>query len=351
MCRKAGSGVWGVGLILFAACSGAGKTPLVIYTPHGRDLLTVLKTRYEQIHPDVDIRWLDMGSQEVYDRVRSERANPQGDLWFGGPATIFALGAADSLLEVFRPSWADQLSPGGRGPGDLYFSVYETPAVIVYAEQAVTAAQAPHDWDDLLDPKWKGKILIRDPIASGTMRAVWGMLIERGLKQTGDTAAGFTWLRRLDAQTKEYVLNGPLLDQKIVRQEGLVTIWDLPDIQLNKRDGLPLGYAFPTSGTPAIEDAIAVVRNAAHRDAARAFEEWVGGAEAQLLAAREAYRLPARTDLPVDSIPAWVRDVRSHMVVADVDWNLLARRGAEWMRYWDEHVRGKGDGGRGTGGR
>ncbi|MGE5742904.1 MAG: extracellular solute-binding protein, partial [Gemmatimonadota bacterium] len=214
-----------------------------------------------------------------------------------------------------------------------------------------TPAQAPQDWDDLLDPKWKGKILIRDPIASGTMRAVWGMIIERGLKQTGDTAAGFAWLRRLDAQTKEYVLNGPLLDQKIVRQEGLVTIWDLPDIQINKRDGLPLGYVFPRSGTPAIEDAIGVIRNAPHRDAARAFVEWVGSMEAQLAAAREAYRLPAREDLPVDSLPDWVREVRSRLVTADMDWDLLARQGGAWMRYWDEHVRGKGDGGRGKGGR
>lgn len=351
MFRKPGSGVWGVVFFLFAACSGGGKTPLVIYTPHGRDLLTLLKARYEQLHPGIDIRWLDMGSQEVYDRVRSERANPQGDLWFGGPASIFALGAADSLLEPFRPSWAEQIRPAGRGPGDLYFSAYETPAVIVYAEQAVSPSQAPQDWDDLLDPRWKGKILIRDPIASGTMRAVWGMIIERSLKQTGDTAAGFAWLRRLDAQTKEYVLNGPLLDQKIVRQEGLVTIWDLPDIQLNKRDGLPLGYLFPKSGTPAIEDAIGIIHNAPHRAAAREFAEWVGGVEAQLLAAREAFRLPARIDLPGDSLPQWVRDVRSDMVVADMDWDLLARHGAEWMRYWDEHVRGKGVGGRRTGGR
>jgi hypothetical protein len=25
-----------------------------------------------------------------------------------------------------------------------------------------------------------------------------------------------------------------------------------------------------------------------------------------------------------------------------MDWDLLARNGADWMRYWDEHVRGKG---------
>src|SRR6266436_413971 len=102
--------------LLFALCSllsacGNGRTPLVIYTPHGRDLMTLLKQRYETLHPDVDVRWLDMGSQEVFDRVRSERANPQADLWFGGPATIFARGARDSLLEPFRPSWAEAIAP------------------------------------------------------------------------------------------------------------------------------------------------------------------------------------------------------------------------------------------------
>src|SRR5437016_2814716 len=281
-------------LALFStACQGDGRTPLVIYSPHGRDLLTLLERRFEQLHPDVDVRWLDMGSQEVYDRLRSERANPQADVWFGGPATIFALGARDSLLESFRPTWVEALEPHGRGPGDLYFAAYETPAVIVYAEQAVKPDEAPRDWDDLLDPRWKGKILIRDPLASGTMRAVWGMIIERGLRQTHDTAAGFQWLRRLDAQTKEYVLNGPLLDQKIVRQEGLVTIWDLPDILLSRRDGLPLGYVFPQSGTPVIEDAIGVVRNARHRVPARAFVEYVGSVAAQLAATRDAYRVPA----------------------------------------------------------
>ncbi len=333
-----------LGALLAAACSRDSRTPLVIYSPHGRDLLTLFERRFEQLHPEVAVHWLDMGSQEVYDRLRSERANPQADVWFGGPATIFARAAADSLLEPFRPGWADAIDPHGRGPADLYFAVFETPAVVVYAAQAVRPAEAPQDWDDLLLPRWKGQVLIRDPLASGTMRAVWGMLIERGVQQTGDTGAGFRWLRRLDAQTKEYVQNGALLDQKIVRQEGLVTIWDLPDIQLNIRDGLQLGYVFPKSGTPVIVDAIAVVRHARHRDAARAFVDWVGSPEAQLLAARAVYRLPARRDLPVDSLPEWVRDVRRHMKVANVPWDELAAHEAQWMRYWDETVRGKGGG-------
>src|SRR5258708_20556329 len=130
-----------------------------------------------------------MGPQEVSDRVGWGRANPMADVWSGGPATIFARAAADSLLAPFRPTWADHIAARQRGPGDLYFAAYETPAVIVYANQALTPAQAPQDWDDLLNPKWKSKILIRDPGASGTMRAVWGMIIEPGIKHTGATAA------------------------------------------------------------------------------------------------------------------------------------------------------------------
>ena len=329
-------------LVLLSACSRDSRTPLVVYSPHGRDLLTLFERRFEAVRPDVDVRWLDMGSQEVYDRVRSERANPQADVWFGGPSLIFALAARDTLLECHRPGWADAIAPRGRGAGDCYFAAYETPAVILYAEKVVRPEEAPQDWDDLLDPQWKGKLIIRDPLASGTMRAVFGLIISRGLKATGDTAAGFAWLRRLDGQAKEYVQNPALVSEKIARQEALVTVWDLPDVLISRRRGMPVGYVFPKSGTVAIEDAIAVVRNSKHAEAARAFVEFAGSVEMQLAAAREVYRLPARLDLPADSLPDWVRDVRRRMVVADVDWNLLADRGPEWMRWWDQHVRGTG---------
>jgi iron(III) transport system substrate-binding protein len=91
-----------------------------------------------------------------------------------------------------------------------------------------------------------------------------------------------------------------------------------------------------------IEDAIAVVRGARHPEAARLFIEWVGTVDAQLLAAREVYRLPARRDLPTDSLPQWVRDVREHLVYEAMDWQMLAERGADWMTYWDRSVRGRG---------
>ena len=323
-------------------CSRDHRTPLVIYSPHGRDLLTLFERRFEAEHPDVDVRWLDMGSQDVYDRVRSERANPQADVWFGGPSLILAPAARDSLLDCHRPNWADAIAARGRGAGDCYFAAYETPVAFLYAERVVSAAAAPQDWDDLLDPRWRGKIIIRDPLASGTMRAVFGLIVERSLKTTGDTAAGFAWLRRLDGQTKAYEQNPGIISEKIARQEALVTVWDLPDVLISRERGLQIGYAFPKSGTVVIEDGIAIVRGAKHQVAARAFVDFVGSVEMQLAAAREVYRVPARLDLPADSLPDWVRDVRRRMVVADVDWTLLAEHGSEWMRWWDQHVRGTG---------
>ncbi|MEO8189775.1 MAG: extracellular solute-binding protein [Acidobacteriota bacterium] len=330
-------------LALFAGCSRDKRTPLVLYSPHGRDLLGLLERTYEKAHPEIDVRWLDMGSQEVYDRVRSEKANPQADLWFGGPDTIFYRGAREALLQPYRPTWAAAIPPEARDSRDLYFGVYRTPAVIVYNSSAVSAADAPKDWDDLLNPRWKGKIIIRYPLASGTMRAIFGLILARSIEKNGSPAQGFEWLKRLDAQTKSYEMNASILVQRIARREGLVTVWDLPDVLLEMTHSRDLAYVFPTSGTAVIDDAIGIVAGARHPAQAKAFLEWVGSPEAQRLAADKAYRLPARTDIPSAELPAWARDVQQKLVPARLDWALLEREGAAWMSAWDREVRGRGN--------
>jgi iron(III) transport system substrate-binding protein len=325
-----------------SACTSDGRTPVVLYSPHGRDQLTLLEQAFEAERPDIDIRWLDMGSQEILDRLRFERVNPQADVWFGGPTTTFDLGVKDSLLQPYRPVWADKVGPNGIGPDDLYYPAYRTPAVIAYNAKVVRSAEAPHDWDEVLDPRWRGKIVIRDPMASGTMRAIWGLILVRSIRETGDTGRGMAWLRRLDASTRTYALNPAILDAKLARAEGLVTLWDLPDILIGMSKGLPFGYTFPRSGTVVIDDAIGLVRGSRHPEAARAFIDYVGGIEAQLLAAAEVFRLPARHDLPADRVPLWVSEVEADMAVAPMDWDLLAKQGVAWMGYWDRHVRGSG---------
>ena len=169
-------------VVSLVACRGDGRTPVVLYSPHGRDQLTILEHAFEAERPDIDVRWLDMGSQEILDRLRFERVNPQADVWFGGPTTTFDLGIEDSLLQPYRPAWAERVGPNGIGPAELYYPVYRTPAVIAYNSKVVSPDQAPHDWDEVLQPRWRGKVIIRDPMASGTMRAIWGLILYRSIR-------------------------------------------------------------------------------------------------------------------------------------------------------------------------
>jgi iron(III) transport system substrate-binding protein len=246
------------------------------------------------------------------------------------------------LLENFTPTWAESLPDYARDGNGAWHGTFITPEVVAYNAQAVTGADVPRDWDDVLDPKWQGKVLIRDPLESGTMRTIFGMIMYRSIRTTGDTAAGWQWLRRLDAQTKEYVLNPTLLYQKLARREGLVTLWDMPDIEeLKARTRLPLDYVLPTGGTPLPVDAIAVVKGGMNTEQAKQFVEYIGGDAAIIHAARQFVRFPARSDIPSDSLPANLKRAKEQIVAEPMDWALIQKQTPDWMRYWDEHIRGR----------
>ncbi|HLO00293.1 MAG TPA: hypothetical protein VK208_17675, partial [Pyrinomonadaceae bacterium] len=98
--------------VLFFSCSRSGSSThkLLIYTPHGQDLLRDFIARYQAEHKDVEVQFLDMGSREILERVRAERNRPQADLWWGAAHTTFQTAAEENLLAVYRPTWADKVS-------------------------------------------------------------------------------------------------------------------------------------------------------------------------------------------------------------------------------------------------
>jgi iron(III) transport system substrate-binding protein len=339
--RVLGAAVALLGSLALAACgAGDGREVLIVYSPHGPDLLRVFEQRFEERYPEVDVQWIDMGSQEVLDRLRTERANPQADVWFGGPSQMFQTGAAEGLIVPFTPSWAGEVGEY-RDPEGNFHGVYLTPLVIAYNSEVMDSAAAPQDWDEVLEPRWQNQVLIRDPIASGTMRTIFGMVVQRSIRETGGPDAGFEWLRRLDRQTREYVLNPTLLYQKLARREGSVTLWDLPDIEMvRERTGYPLAYILPASGVPMVIDAVAVVRGSRSPELAQRFVEFIGSEEEVALAARDFARLPARGDIPPESLPPRLRAASQVIRPEPMDWEMLHERGAEWMRRWDETVRG-----------
>ncbi len=304
-------------------------------------MLAAFEQMYEAANPSDDVQWLDMGAQDAYERVRTERGNPQADIWWGGPSITFLRAEQESLLARYVPSWDSSVSPAMKSAGGFWYGTFVTPEVIMYNTHVLTERDAPGDWDDLLDPRWRGKIIIRSPLASGTMRIIFGALLQREEARTGSLDAGFDWLRRLDANTKTYAADPTQLYVKIAREEGIVTVWDLPDVLIQvQRNQYPFGYKVPSSGTPLITEGIAIVRGSPHPAEARNFYEFVTSRASILRQIRDFGRIPARRDLPVAEYPAWLQGLRYSTLA--VDWQRLATNEREWMRRWDADVKGRG---------
>jgi iron(III) transport system substrate-binding protein len=327
--------------VLAGCAPGTRKTPLLVYSPHGKDMLSAFEAAYEQVHPDVDVQWLDMGSQDAYERIKVERNNPQADIWWGGPMTMFERAEAESLLAPYKPSWSSVVPDDARSPHDGWYGTFYTPEVIMYNNQMLSDQTAPSDWDALLDPQWRGKIILRSPPASGTMRVIFCAIVQREIRRTGNPDAGYAWLHRLDANTKTYVADPTQLYLRIARGEAPVSLWDMPDVELQiHKTHDPFGYHMPSSGTPVLVEGIAVVRGAPHPHVAASFYEFVTSRQSILRQAREFFRVPVRTDIPADSLPAWINTHPWKPMT--IDWRDLAAHEEQWMQYWDEHIKGEG---------
>src|SRR5262249_40390680 len=141
-----------------------------------------------------------------------------------------------------------------------WVATFRTPEVIMYNSKNVKPEDAPTTWDGLLDPKWKGKIVIRDVRASAGMKTVFSALIIREEQRAGSVDAGFEFLRKLDASTGYYAANPEVLFQTLSGDRYDVTIWNQVDALLEKGKGRPFGYVIPDD-TVVLVEPIALVRN------------------------------------------------------------------------------------------
>lgn len=320
-----------------AGCSSDGREKLVVYSPHGKEMLSASEAAFEKKYPLVDVQWQDMGGQDAFDRIRTERNNPQASIWWGGSSVAFALAANEGLLDAYEPTWSGNVAEESRDREGRWFGTFYTPEVIAFNSTKLTRDTAPQDWDELLDEKWKDRILIRYPLQSATMRTIYGAMIQR----QPSMEAGYNWLARLDLNVKTYTANPIQLYLGLARGEGDVTVWNLPDIRLQAdQNGYPFDYVFPSSGTPVLTDGIALVSGAKNPTAAKDFYEFVTSDSAMVDQANRFYRIPVRTDLPSEQLPDWITNER--FVAMDIDWLALSKEGPKWMQYWDENIKGNG---------
>ncbi|MDX2182965.1 MAG: extracellular solute-binding protein [Gemmatimonadaceae bacterium] len=332
-------GAWGLagalGAALLTGCARDSRTVLTIYTPHDVALRTEIEVAYEHAHPDVDVRWVELGSQGIIDRLRRERNAPVADLWFGAPADRFEVAAREGLLSPYTPTWSTQVGPAGRGRDGSWFGVFRTPLVFGYNTEAVLAANAPRRWEDLASPAWRGRIVLRDPRASGSMQTMAAAIHVRAVREQGSSASGASWLSALDANVASYAASPAALYQQLGRKDGVLTVWNLPELAaLRTGSKLPVAWRVPEDGVPVVIDGIALVAGGAAPDIARDFYEFATSTPMLTRIARRLGRWPMREDIPADSLPVWARDAQQSWRVLSLDGALLADSIDAWMRPW-----------------
>lgn len=310
---------------------------VVVYSPHGSDILNDFKQQFEAEY-GIKMEFLDMGSQEILDRVRSEKNNTQADVWWGAPQVNFDQAKDEGLLAEYEPSYSDALDEMYHDEDWMWSGTSMTPEVIMYNNKEISEEDAPKDWDDLVDPKWKDELIIRYPLASGTMRTIYSAMIYRTYQDSEDPQEGYDWLQKLDENTKEYSANPELMYNQLAKGVGSLTVWNMPDaVMLAEEKDYPFGYVLPESGTPVLTEGIAIVKDAPHPKAAEAFYEFVNTPEAAKLLAETYYRIPTRED--VTDLPDWITEAEEDIKPMDIDWALFQEKSDEWMDHWDNHIK------------
>src|SRR4029078_7414240 len=106
------------------------------------------------------------GSGVVVKRIQSEKDRPQGDIIWG---------VSRSLLETNKAYFAhyaskniDAIPAEYRDRDNLWIGNNRHLLVITQNTKAMPESEGPKSWNDLLDPKYKGKIAFTDPAKSGS---------------------------------------------------------------------------------------------------------------------------------------------------------------------------------------
>src|SRR3989441_8936906 len=214
------------------------------------------------------------------------------------------------------------------------------PEVIIYNHDLLKPEQAPKDWDDLITPAFKGKIVIRDVMPSGTMRTIYSAMIYRQYAATRSAEAGYEWLKKLDANTAVYTPTPDDMYLKLDRGVGTVTLWNLQDALIQPlKNNRPWSFVIPASGVPILLDGVGVVNNPKSTQAALAFENFLLEPRLQAQLARDYYQIPAIKLQPAER-PDWL--TKLDIKEMNIDWNVLSQKQTEWMDYWSQNIKGKG---------
>jgi len=228
---------------------------------------------------------------EIHERIRMEAgANKAiGDITLNGSTTVALLRSQGLIAPLPRVPNASKVVIPVSSPDELMLFV--NAYGIVANTAAVKKEDRPRSWLDLLDHKWKGKILANDPATTGAAATTFSVLLDK---------FGEDYHRKYAKQDLSINLQTRDNPRRVARGEfAIFAPFTLTD--MGALEGLPLEPIVPSEGAVYTPFSLSALKGSPHPNAARLLMNFFLEDEAQLIYARSGY--PIAIGGLVDRVP------------------------------------------------
>ncbi len=283
----------------------------------------------------IKVQYIESGSGEVVNRLEREKTNTQADVIVTLPPFMQKAGA-DGMLDAYASSEANAIPANTRDAGGRWYPMVNNYVCFIYNGSTLQAA--PKTWNDLLDPKYKGKIQYSTPGQAGDGTAV----MELAFHAMGSKDAGFDFLKKLQANNVGPSSSTGKLAAKVNKGE----IWVANgDVQMNfaqMTDNPNLRIFWPADAkgqriTLAAPYYIALVHGAPHAANGKKLMDFLLSKRAQETVSSIGRGFPARSDVtPTDANYKQLHTFMEGVTVWTPDWDAVLRDLSKDVARWHE---------------
>ncbi len=189
-----------------------------------------------------------------------------------------SLEKAKALMQ-YAPAGIDKFNSSFVEQNHYWHVLRATVYAPAYNTNKVTAAEAPKTWQDMLDPKWKGKLVEADPAYSGLVSVGLAALVKQ---------YGWDFMDKLASQNPRIVQSAVDTTTFVDRGEELAAAGSglYNDFDAAKQHE-PIKAVYPPDGVPFVASPQAILAKAPHPNAAKVFTDWLFSLEAQQILAND----------------------------------------------------------------
>jgi iron(III) transport system substrate-binding protein len=261
---------------LIAAAKKEGH--VVYYTSTDLPVAEKLAKAFEAKYPDIAVRVERTGAERVFQRIGQEYASNihAVDVVNSSDAAHFIVWKREGVLAPFVPEDVAKFYPPEHRDIDGQFASFRVwLSIIAYNTSLVKAEEAPKSFADLLDPRWKGKIVKAHPGYSGTiMTATYQM--QRDL--------GWTYFEQLAKQNIMQVQSSADPPKKLdLGERAVMADGNEYNIFQMREAGRPVEPVYASEGSPLIIGPNGIFKGSPNPNAAKLFQSFCHGRDAQQL--------------------------------------------------------------------